>query len=314
MRQLLAHRLLVSLPLILVVSAITFVLLSLTPGNVVASILGPTATRQEYAHLSAQLGLNEAIWTQYWHWLTQLVLHGSFGTSLTGGISIWGEIKSRIGVTLSLVIGSLIVSGVIGIGLGVASAVRGGVLGRAVDVISMAGLAFPNFWLALLLVSALAVSVKLLPATGYISPGQSPLEWLRSLLLPVLSLSFGTLAAIAKQTRESMLDALSRDFVRTLELNGLPRRSIVLKHALRNAAIPVITVMGLLFVGLLSGTVLVESVFALPGLGGLALSATQSHDLPTVQAVAVVFTLIVVVVNLLVDLAYGWLDPRIRRS
>lgn len=313
MLRLILHRLLISVPLVFVVSALTFVLISFTPGDVTVAILGPSATQQQYAQLRHQLALDQPIWVQYWHWLSQ-VLHGSLGVSLITAEPIGTQIHDRLGVTLSLIILSLIVSSIVGVGLGVLSAVRGGALGRTVDVLSLAGLAFPNFWLGLLLVSALAVSVKLLPATGYVPITQSPGAWLRSLVLPVTALSVGTLAGIAKQTRESMLDVLGRDFIRTLQLNGISPRSIIFQHALRNAAIPVVTLMGLLFVGLLSGTVLIEAVFALPGLGGMVQTATQNHDLPAIQGVAVVFAVIVVIVNLLVDLAYGWLDPRVRRA
>jgi peptide/nickel transport system permease protein len=172
----------------------------------------------------------------------------------------------------------------------------------------------PSFWLGLLLVAALAVRVQLFPATGYTPLGTSPGQWLRGLVLPVVTLAFGAVAIVAKQTRDSMLEVLSRDFIRTLRANGVSERSIIFTHALKNASIPVVTVLGLIFVSLLSGTVLVESVFAIPGLGSLTVQATTGHDVPLIQGAVVYFTVIVVMVNLLVDLSYGWLNPKARAS
>jgi peptide/nickel transport system permease protein len=151
-----------------------------------------------------------------------------------------------------------------------------------------------------------------LPATGYVPFTQSPADWAKSLVLPVVTLALPGVAVIAKQTRDAMKDVSRQPFVRTLRASGISRRSVVFKHVLRSAAIPVATVIGLVFVGALSGTVLVESVFAMPGLGGLAVQATANHDLPLIQGVAVYFTVIVILVNLLVDLAYAALDPRVR--
>jgi peptide/nickel transport system permease protein len=183
-----------------------------------------------------------------------------------------------------------------------------------VDAIAMVGLAIPNFFLGLLLVTWFAVTLRVFPATGYVPFTQSPGEWLRSIVLPVITLAVPGIAVIAKQTRDAMLEVLDRPFIRTLRAAGVPGRSIIGKHALRNAAIPVVTVTGLIFIGSLSGTVLVETVFALPGLGGLAVQATSQHDIPLIQGVAVYFTIAVICVNLLVDLTYSWLDPRVRVS
>jgi peptide/nickel transport system permease protein len=261
--------------------------------------------------LRQQLGLDQPVLVQYGHWLAG-ALRGDLGVSPISGLDVGAEINNRLAVTMSLIVAATIVSSFVGIGLGVVSAVREGRLGRAVDVLSLVGLGLPNFWLGLVLVSLFAVAVPLLPATGYVSFVDSPGGWSLSLVLPVVTLAVGAIAVVAKQTRDAMLEALSRDFIDTLRANGATTRSIIFRHALRNAAIPVVTVLGLLFVGLLSGTVLVEAVFAMPGLGGLAVAATTQHDLPMLQGVALTFTLIVVTVNLLVDLTYGWLNPKVR--
>lgn len=307
----LLRRLAVSIPLVWAVTAVTFLLVGLIPGNVAQAILGQYGTPQQYAQLRHSLGLGEPLTTRYWHWLVQAV-HGNLGVSPVYQVPVTSLLNSRLPVTLSLVIGATLVSAIVGIALGVASALRKGFLGRLVSLIGLVGLAIPGFFLGLLFIAWFAVSVRLFPATGYVPLTASPSEWLRSLVLPVATLAVPGVAVIAKQTRDSMLDVLNRPFIRTLRASGVPRRSIIFKHALRSAAIPVVTVIGLAFIGSLSGTVLVESVFALPGLGGLAVQATTKHDLPVIQGVVLYFTVIVVAVNLVVDIGYSALDPRVR--
>jgi peptide/nickel transport system permease protein len=311
--RLASRRLLLSLPLLLVVVTSTFLLVELIPGDVARTIIGSDGTEQEYQDLRASLGLDAPLQERYLDWLS-LAAQGDLGTSLFGERPVASLLNNRLGVTLSLVIGATLLAGILGVSFGVIAALRAGVIGRAVDAISLLGLAIPNFFLGLLLVTWFAVAIPLFPATGYVPPSESLTEWLRSLVLPVITLAVPGVAVVAKQTRDSMLDVLDQPFVRTLRASGVSRRSTIFKHALRNAAIPVVTVVGVMFVGLLSGTVLVESVFAMPGLGGLAVQATSQHDVPLILGVAVYFTLIVIVVNLLVDLAYGWLDPRVRSS
>jgi peptide/nickel transport system permease protein len=313
MLRLIGRRLLLSVPQLFVVSASTFLLVALIPGDVARTIVGPNATQQQYTSLRGSLGLDESLPQRYWDWLSHAV-QGDLGTSLFSQESVSSLLGSRLPVTLSLVTGSTLVATVLGVGLGIAGARASGPLGRVVDAIALVGLAIPNFFLGLLLVAWFAVALPLFPATGYVPFADSPGDWLSSLVLPVITLAVPGVAVIAKQTRDAMRDALERPFIRTLRAAGLSRRSLVYRHALRNAAIPVATVVGVVFVAALSGTVLVESVFAMPGLGGLAVQATDQHDLPLIQGVAIEFTVIVIVVNLLVDIAYGWLDPRVRVS
>lgn len=307
----LLRRLAVSIPLVWAVTAVTFLLVGLIPGNVAQAILGQYGTAQQYAQLRHSLGLGEPLTTRYWHWLVQAV-HGNLGVSSVYQVPVTSLLNSRLPVTLSLVIGATLVSAIVGIALGVASALRKGFLGRLVSLIGLVGLAIPGFFLGLLFIAWFAVALRLFPATGYVPLTASPSEWLRSLVLPVATLAVPGVAVIAKQTRDSMLDVLNRPFIRTLRASGVPRRSIIFKHALRSAAIPVVTVIGLAFIGSLAGTVLVESVFALPGLGGLAVQATTKHDLPVIQGVVLYFTVIVIAVNLVVDIGYSALDPRVR--
>ena len=300
-----------AVPLLFVVSALTFVLVSLTPGNAAEEILGTSATPEEYAAFNRALGLNLPLYEQYWDWLRH-ALAGDLGQSIFTGQPVTQAIDQRLPVTLSLLIGALLVSVVIGVGLGVFSALRGGATGRAVDALALLGFSLPAFWVGAELIVIFAVWQHWFPATGYVSVTDSPGRWLQSLVLPVTSLSLYGIAATAKQTREAMLDVLASEYIRIARANGLSPRAIVFRHALRNASLRVVTVLGLQAVGLLGGTVLVENVFALPGLGSLMVTAATQHDLPVVAGMVVYFTLIVVVINLAVDLAYAWLNPRVR--
>jgi peptide/nickel transport system permease protein len=303
-----------SLILLFAVTALTFLLSALAPGDAAKAILSGQSTSytpQQYQHVRHELGIDRSLPVQYWHWLDGL-FHGNLGTDLFSGQAITSALDQRLSASLSIIIATVVLSGIVGVGIGVVSVVRGGFVGRVLDGTSLLGLAAPNFWLALVLVELFAVQYPLFPATGYVSFGDDPAQWLRSLALPVVSLSIGASAFIARQTRDAMADVLARDFIVALRAHGLSLRSIVFKHALRNAAIPVVTLLGLMFISLLGGTVLIEGVFAIPGLGQEAVTASSAHNLPMIEGVAFYFTVVVIVVNLLVDLSYGWLNPTVR--
>src|SRR3569833_1106927 len=305
------RRLTIGIPLVLVATMVTFLLTALVPGDPARAILGLTAPAAAYEALRQKLGLDQPLWKQYADYIGG-VFHGSLGTSLTNGQQVSTVLGQRLPVTLSLVVLTTLFCAVVGLLLGTLSAIRGGFLGRAVDVLSLAGLALPSFWGALVLVSVFAVSLQAFPATGYAPFADSPGRWLWALTLPVIALGLGGVATVAKQPRDAMLGVLDRDYIRTLRANGLRMRSIIWKHALRNAAIPVTTVLGLVFVSLLSGTVFAEAVFVLPGLGLQAGTATQQHDIPVIEGIALYFTVIVVLANLVIDLLYGLLNPKVR--
>jgi len=311
MTRLLARWLVTSVLLLFVVSVLTFALTALAPGDAARVILGMNGTQEQYEALRLQLGLDDPLLVRYWEWLSG-ALRGDLGESIFSGQPVVEIIGGRLGPTFSLVFGALIFSAVIGVALGIASARSRGFLSKATDVISLAGASIPNFWLGFLLVTAFAVTLPLLPATGYVEFTDSPSEWARSLVLPVITLGIGGVALIAKQTRDSMSRQLSLEYVDAMRAQGLSEQSIVFRHVLKNAAIPITTVLGVMFIGLFSGTVLVENVFALPGLGGLVVQATASHDIPVVQGVALVFAVMVVIANLAVDLIYGLLNPKAR--
>jgi peptide/nickel transport system permease protein len=307
----LLRRLLLSVPLLFLVSILTFIMVALIPGDPAVRILGAGHTEAQYQALDRKLGLTEPILVQYWHWLDG-VLHGTLGTSLFSLQSVSSEVGQRLPVTLWLVIGATLVSLVAGVALGVAAATTAGPLARLIDGVTWAGFAMPPFWLGLVLIELLAVKARILPASGYVPLGQSPGDWLRSLILPVATLAAAGATGIAKQARDAMAEVMSREYIAALRMAGLPKRTILLRHALRNAAIPIATTVGLFAIAMLGGTILVEQVFVLPGLGSLAVQAAADHDLPVIEGVVLYFTLIVVVVNLVIDLSYAWLNPRVR--
>lgn len=313
MLKLLATRVAMSVPLVFLVSLIIFALESLVPGDAARTILGEQATPQSVAAMRQQLGLNRSWGDRYGSWLWDLI-HGHLGTSMITGQKVTSALDVRLSVTVSLVLISIVVSAAIGIALGLFSAVRGGVLGRIGDMISISGIALPNFWVGTVLVSVFAVEIQAFPATGYVSPGTSFSAWVSSLVLPVASLSLFGVAMISKQTRDSTMEVLKRDYIRVLRANGVSEARIIGKHVLRNAAIPIMSVIGVVGIGMLGASVFIENVFVLPGLGGLATQATVDHDIPLILGVGVYFTLLVIAINFLVDIAYGLLNPKVRVS
>jgi peptide/nickel transport system permease protein len=305
------HRLLASVPLVLVVTLLAFLLNALAPGDLAMTILGADGTREQYEALRTQLGLDKPLLLQYLSWLGR-ALQGDLGVSFFTQESVASLLNARLAVSLSIMVGVLLVCVSCGLLLGVASALRGGWVGRAIDALSLLGLIFPSFWLALVLISVFAVGLQWLPATGYTRFADSPVEWLLGLVLPVLSVSMYSITSIAKQTRDAMSDVMGRDFIRALRASGVPERVVIWKHGLRNAALPVVTVLGLVMIAAISGTVFVERVFVLPGLGSLAVNAAVNKDVVLLQGITLYFTLITIVINLLVDLSYGWLNPKVR--
>lgn len=313
MLRIVLRRLLWAVPLVLGVSLVVFLLASLVPGDPARTILGESATPESVAALRSSLGLDRPWYEQYLSWLGGLA-HGDLGTSVFTGEQVTSALNSRLAVTLALVLTTVVVSTVVGVATGMVGALRGGVVARVLDVVSLAGIALPSFWVALVLVSVFAVKLRLFPATGYVSPDVSVGGWAASLVLPVVSLGLLGISIIAKQTRDAAMTVLDSDHVAVLRANGLPETRLVLVHVLRNASIPVVSAIGVVFVGSLDATVFVESVFVLPGLGSRATQATVDHDVSVILGIGVYFTLVVVLVNLLVDVAYGLLDPKVRTA
>ncbi len=250
---------------------------------------------------------------RYGQWLAG-ALHGDLGVSYANLQPVQEILGPRLGVSLSLIVGALLVFTIVGTVLGILSATGGRIVGTVVDAVSAVGLAVPNFWLAVILIAVFALQFPLLPATGYVDPSFDIGLWLASLVLPVIALAFAGITAVAKQTRDQMLLAIASPYARTLRANGASEASLIYKHALRNASGPVVTVLGIIFVGALGGSVVVENIFVLPGLGSQALQSTLQHDLPVIQGIALYFTVIVVIVNVLTDVVTTALNPTVRRA
>lgn len=313
MGMIVLRRLVFAIPLLFGVSLVTFTLIAIAPGDAARVLAGPEATPAEYQALRQELGLDDPFVVQYWNWLSG-ALQGDLGRSIVNGQDVAQALDQRLGVTLSIVIPAVVISSLLGILIGCISAHRGGWLGRLVDLTAVVGNALPNFWVALIIVTLFAVTFPIFPAIGYVELTESPTGWLRSITLPVLSMVIGGLAGTAKQTRDAMLTGLSAEYTLAHRADGVSERAVVYRHALRNSAAPIIAIVGLHFVGSLGGTVLVESIFGLPGLGGLAVSSTATHDIPMIQGVVVCCAVLVVLVNLVLDLTYRRINPRVAVS
>lgn len=315
MLRLLARRLLISVPILVIVTFVVFLLLLLAPGDPARRAAGgESASLQDVAAARHRLGLDEHWWVQYWHFVSGL-FSGNLGRSFFSDQPVVSAIADRIPVSLSLMAGALVVALLIAIPAGIVAALRpGSMADRVVMLISAAGVAMPSFFIGLLLVLLLALKLEIFPATGYVPIEQSATQWFESLVLPWLTLGFAAAAEIARFLRASLLDVLDRDYIRTAKAKGIGIFSVVGKHAMKNAFSPVLTVIGLQVRFLLGGTVVVEQIFDLPGLGSLTVKAVFDRDYPIIQGVAITTALIVIVVNLLVDVAYGYLDPKLRAA
>lgn len=297
--------------MIFVIASLTFLLISVIPGDPAIAILGPEATPAEYAAVREALGLNRPLIVQYADWLVS-ALQGDLGTSIRTNRPVVTMIAERMEVTVSLAVIAIIVTAVLGVLIGLVGALKGGWVGKTSQVVAILGTSVPNFWFGIVLVLLFAVSLGVLPATGY-APLSSGVEvWARHLVLPVAAIALAGIAGVARQTRASMNEVLGRDFIRTLMASGAPYSSVVFRHALRNAAIPVVTSLSFQFIGLLSGAIVVDQVFALPGLGAIMLVAMNGRDIPVVQGVVILTALLVIVVNLIVDLLNAWINPKVR--
>jgi peptide/nickel transport system permease protein len=310
-----ARRLLITVPLLLLISFAVFSLVLIIPGDPAVTLAGGTkANLGEIARIRHQLHLDQPFWRQYLDWLHQ-ALQGNLGNSIFQHQSVASGIGTHFPVTLSIAVGGMVLSVLLGIPAGILSGVRQGTLrDRTVTIGSSLGVAIPDFWLAIMLVTLFAVDFHLLPALGYTPFTQSPARWAEDLLLPWLALGLGGAATIARQVRGAMIDTLDQDYIRTAKAKGLRPRTIVGKHALKNALSPAVTVVDISFGYLLGGTVIIEQIFSLPGIGTYVLQAITVKDLPIIQGVVLVTALAFVVINLVVDIIYGYLNPKVRLS
>ena len=293
------------------VCCLTFVLLFFSTENIARNILGDQATAGQIAAKEAELGLDRPLGTRLVEWMGSAV-GGDLGRSWFNRQPVAEAIGTRIPVTLVMVIVAIVLIAVAATALGLLAAVKRGWLDRMVQIGAVVGTAVPSFLIGLLLVTVFAIQLGWFPAISTISPGAGPGVWVASLTLPVLAMLINGVTATAQQVRSAVITQLGMDYVRTLRSRGLPEREILTRHVLRSAAPAGLTVLSLQFIGMLSAVVILEQMFAIPGLGTLAVQATTTGDLPLVMGVVLFTVLIVIVVNLLVDLANGWLNPKVR--
>lgn len=312
MLSFLLRRVLAVLPVLMVVAIIVFMMLRMTPGDPAAVIAGDGASAADIARVRTDLGLDQALPVQFLSWIWQVV-QGDLGYSFFYKMQVSDLIAQRLAPTLSVAACTMVLTVLMAVPLGMLAAWRrGGWLDRAIMTFSVAGLSVPVFVGGYVFIWLFAMELGWLPSQGYTSHTQGLGPWLRGLALPCLTLAVLYTALIARVTRASVSEAMTEDFVRTARAKGVSDGRLMLRHALTNAAVPIVTVVGLSLAGLISGVVVTETIFAIPGVGQLTVDAVLSRDYPLIQGITVFFSLVYVVINLLVDVSYLWLDPRIR--
>jgi peptide/nickel transport system permease protein len=307
-----ARRVLQVLVVMLGVSIIVFAVIHLIPGDPVRVALGTRFNQETYEALRARAGLDQPLVIQYFDWLGG-ALTGDLGVSFRSGEPVTSAIVERLPATLTLAFAALAVALLIALPLGVVSAVRSG---RPVDYVatfvSQIGISIPDFWMGIMFILLFSLTLGWLPPSGYVSPLEDPVGWLQRLLMPAVTIGVVSGAILTRFVRSSVLDALGQDYTRTARSKGLRERVVISRHVLKNAMIPVVTVTGLQLATLLGGVIVVEIVFSWPGLGQLALVAVQRRDYPVLQGTVLLFALTFLLINLVVDLLYAYLDPRIK--
>jgi peptide/nickel transport system permease protein len=306
------RRLLATIPVMVVVALAVFALLHVTPGDPAVIIAGDYATSDDITRIRTRLGLDQPFTTQVGLWLARVV-RGDLGTSIFSGLPVSTLIGQRAATTMWLTLFAMVISVGLGVPVGVVAAWRrGSWIDRAVMVFAVSGFSMPTFWLGFILVYLFAITAGWLPVQGYQPVASGLWPFLSHLILPALTLSLVYMALIARMTRASMLGVLAEDYIRTAFAKGLAPRGVLIRHALKNASLPVVTIIGIGFALLIGGAVVTESVFALPGLGRLTVDAIVRRDYPVIQGVLLVVSGVYVLINLVVDLLYVVLDPRIR--
>ncbi|MBT2537509.1 ABC transporter permease [Arthrobacter sp. ISL-69] len=313
MIKFIAKRLGSGLVVLFVVSALTFTLLYTSSGSIARNILGDQATPEQVALKEQELGLDQPLVTRYFAWLGD-ALSGNLGASWFTSEPVASSLATRIPVTMTMVFTAMILIAICAALIGVAAAVKRGWVDRVVQVGAIVGDSIPGYVIGVLLVTILAIQLGFFPATSTISPEVGPEAWVYSMTLPVIALLMNGVTGGAQQIRSAVIKQLERDYVRTLRSRGIGEREILFKHVLRSAAPAGLTVLSLQLIGMLGGVVIIEQIFALPGMGPLAVTATGQSDLPVVMGVVMYTVVVVIVVNLLVDILNGWLNPKVRVS
>jgi len=311
-----AQRLVSLIPVLIGISLVTFFLIRLVPGDVVDLMLGNETTIDEgrRQELRKVFGLDEPIYVQYINWASDVV-RGDLGTSLRTGQSVRGEIFSKMPVTIELTIFSVVIALLIAIPAGIIAAVKVGTTAEAAaQGVSLLGLSLPNFWLGTLLILVTSRYFHWFPAANYVSFVDDPWKNIQIFILPAISLGAALAAITMRMMRSSLLEVLRREYITTARAKGLSNNTVISRHAIRNAMIPVITVVGIQIGRLLGGAIIIEELFNLPGMGRLAIDAIEQRDYPMIQGVVMVTTIAFVLINLAVDIFYSYIDPRIRYS
>ncbi len=312
MGRVILRRIAGAIPVVLLVTLITFGLMRLIPGDVSAALAGVSATPAEREQIRHNLGLDQPVQVQLVRWYSDL-LHGDLGRSLFLGQPVTQATFERLPVTLSISIYSLILTLLLGLASGIVAAMRQNTwVDQAAMIFAMLGISMPNFWIGLMMIVLFSVHLGWLPTGGYIPIEQNFLGWLRTATMPAVSLALLQVGLLARITRSTMLEVLRQDYVRTARAKGLPSYLVIGKHALANAMIPIVTVVGIIVSLLISGSVVTETVFSIPGVGQLLTSAILNRDYPMIQGALLFVTLLVVGINIAMDIAYAWLDPRVR--
>ena len=298
------RRILALIPVLLGVTLFVFVILAVAPGDPARTVLGFEATQEAIDELREEMGLNDPILVRYFRYLGDL-LHGDMGNSYKTGFSVTSQIAQRLPNTLRLMAASIMLSVVIAIPLGILAALKQNSIFDALSMtVSLLGISLPSFWVGLILILLFSVRLGILPSSGS--------DGILTMVLPVLTLSLNGLSSIARTTRSSMLEIINADYIRTAKSKGLSKREVIVKHAIQNTFIPILTVVGIQMCFMISGTILVESVFAWPGMGRLLVSAIGDRDIPIIMGCVIVFAVCFSIINLLTDLMYAVVDPRVK--
>lgn len=313
MGEYIVRRVLSMIPVLLIASVISFGLLYVLPGDPAVAVLGENAGNKEtYQALRQELGLNQPVWVQYGKWLSRVV-RGNLGTSIRTNEPVTTILLRRLPVSIYVGLAGLLIGVTIGLSAAIISALRpGSRLDVTASVFALGGIALPSFWEALILVYVFAVLLRWVPPSGYTSPATNLALSLKMLALPAIVLGTHASAVIMRQGRSALIEVLSQDYIVTARAKGLREHGVVVRHALKNALIPIVTIIGLQMGALVSGAAIVETVFAIPGVGRAAVDAIANRDYPVLQGAVLMLTLAVMTANLITDLVYGYLDPRIR--
>lgn len=312
--KMIGKRIVQSIIVLFIVTLIVFLLMQLVPGDPIVNFLGANATEEQIAHYTELFGYDQPVLVQYGKWIIGL-FHGEMGRSVALQKEISEVIFERLGVTLSIVIPAFILAVVLGVVLGIVAAKkRGSKIDTVISFFANIGMSMPMFWFGMLLIMLFALRLGVLPTSGLADWSDGAGVYLSHLILPVIVLAMGPLAQFTRQTRSSMLEVIRQDYVTTARAKGVTKRDLTFKHQLRNALIPIITVMGVQLGGMIGGTVLVESIFVIPGLGNLMITAIKGRDFMVVENGVLIIAIAVAICNLVVDILYGIIDPRIRND